>query len=139
MKKGITPVIAVVLLLMIALVIVGLAFTWFVSTQQLLQEEGEQEGERQIANIQSMFRVEGSKGNRIFIRNDGISDITAESFSIYLNKDRVRDEYIIITPIPPGKVGVLLINVDVEENDIVDIYNAAIQKTVIINEDAEAQ
>ncbi len=91
MKKGITPVIAIILLLLITISMVGFAFVWFSrvaqtateQTEKQLQSDLSRQGKKiAIDNLQlSTGVLEGS----VSIRNIGTSNIAAGDIKLYVN------------------------------------------------------
>ncbi len=135
--KGITPIISVVLLLLIAIAIIGLAASWFFSTTQDVMTETENATETQAGKIKADFRLEGSHSNQIYLRNPSEALLTKEALSIFINNNKVLSEDITMPDIEAGKVGTLIMET-AEQGDTIDIYGQITHVTVTIGEIAEA-
>ncbi len=87
MQKGISAVIAVILLLLITIAIVGFAFTFFQRTTQTTTQSGEQQLQQQISQVGSQLSIDGVDKNQVYIRNLGTMPLTGLSF--YVNSVQV--------------------------------------------------
>jgi len=83
--KGITPVIAVILLLMITISLVGFAFIWFSGLTKSITNQTSEHLEQQMRAMTSDFRIENVAGDKVYIRNIGTSEINKEGIGIYAN------------------------------------------------------
>ena len=89
MRKGITPVIAVVLLLMITVALIGFAFTYFTDMWQSVAGQGES---NILTTQQIMMMTVGidnidTINNNIYIRNTGNLDAPFSMIYIYVDND----------------------------------------------------
>jgi flagellin-like protein len=86
--KGITPIIAIMLLLMITISMIGFAFVWFTkimdraknSTEDMLNNQ-QQNAEKKI-EINSL--ISGGSSSTIYIRNSGTNIIKQDEISVYV-------------------------------------------------------
>lgn len=85
--KGITPVIAVILLLLITVAMVGFAFTWFTRISTTAAERIENQTERLLAI--KTIRIENVVGTAVDIRNTGDGTINSGEMAFYVNNARV--------------------------------------------------
>lgn len=82
MKKGITPVIAVVLLLMITIAMVGFAYVWFTRLMSTTTGAVSNQSEQQIAQMGQTIRIDNAKSTQILLRNSGTQTIPAGQVSV---------------------------------------------------------
>ncbi|MBI2971525.1 MAG: hypothetical protein HYY37_03880 [Candidatus Aenigmarchaeota archaeon] len=86
--KGITPVIAIILLLLVTVAIVGLTLGYFQRIFTTTSNEGERSVENVINNTGQVIFIEnalaGSPGT-VTIRNLGSAPIQTSTFSVYVN------------------------------------------------------
>lgn len=85
--KGITPVIATILLLLITISMVGLAMVFFQRTAQTAAEAGDEQLAQHLANSASQPRIESINRNMIYLRNAGSSDL--ENLAFFVNNAAV--------------------------------------------------
>ena len=102
--KGITPVIATILLLFITITMVGFAFVWFSRIGDIVANET-------TSSTQEMLRQQGTKalidtidrtGNRIYIKNTGSWPIKTSEMNVYLNGVTLTSCSGIASEIAPG-------------------------------------
>ncbi|MBI4018552.1 MAG: LamG domain-containing protein [Candidatus Aenigmarchaeota archaeon] len=99
--KGITPVVAIILLLLITISITGFAFMFFGRVAQTSAERGEQQLGQQIAQVSGQFSIEGtSPSGQIYVRNRG-SGLLA-NFSVFVDDAAVQWS---AAGVAPGSVG----------------------------------
>jgi flagellin-like protein len=81
MRKGITPVIAVVLLMLITLSIVGFAYVWFNQTTSDIGSSVTNTTESELAKMNKKIRIEscGVSANTVTIRNTGSQSVDLDS------------------------------------------------------------
>ena len=89
--KGITPVIAIVLLLMITIALVGFAFIWFQSTFQTTTSTASSQIDKQTTAFGKTVRidsytpgVQGTTAGTVSIRNVGSQSILAAEIAIFV-------------------------------------------------------
>jgi hypothetical protein len=102
MQKGISAVIAVILLLLITISITGIAFIFFSRTQQSVQNATEQQLQQQTSLLGTNFAIDGTSQNQVYIRNLGTNSLANLSF--YVNNVPVN--YIGPASLAPNDVGV---------------------------------
>lgn len=89
--KGITPVIAIILLLLITISMVGFAFIWFQRVAQTAtsaadtQLAGQLNRQAQIASIDNI----DDTNNNITIRHSGTASMSTSDIAVYLNSTGV--------------------------------------------------
>jgi len=83
--KGISPIIAVVLLLMITISMVAFAYIWFtrITTGALNQSQSQQEAVQQQAGKRIV--IDGINGNLITLRNIGTYSVSKSEISVFVN------------------------------------------------------
>ncbi len=83
--RGITPVIAIVMLLLMSVAATG----GFYLIYQSFTEEGEESGSTQIESLgeQSLaqIQIESAAGGRIYVKNVGAGDVDLSKVSVYVN------------------------------------------------------
>ncbi len=82
MRKGVSSVIAVILLLLITIAIIGFAFVFFTKTVEISTEGGEEQLGQQIQQIGTNFQLEGVNKNQVFIRNMGATPLAGLAFYV---------------------------------------------------------
>ena len=100
--KGITPVIAIVLLLMITITLVGFAFIWFQSTFQQITATVTRQIDQQTTAIGKMVRIDSITIDSIAIRNVGSQNIAANEIAVFVDDE--KQTYILPNDIIVGKV-----------------------------------
>ena len=84
MRKGITPIIAVVLLLLITISMVGFAFVWFGDIFQQVGESTKNQTLGQIRKQGQTIKIDmASNSSGIYIRNTGNYKINLNQISVY--------------------------------------------------------
>jgi flagellin-like protein len=106
MQKGISPVIATILLLLITVAIVGIGFTFFSRMQQTTQESVEKETQQKTAAMSFTFLIDSISQNIVYIRNTGARSITDLSFYA----DGAPVGYTGPAALEPGSVGTYTLN-----------------------------
>lgn len=104
MKKGISPVIAVVLLLMITISLVAFAYVWFtrLTGGALNQTVSEQEALKQQQGKRIV--IDGVSGNAITLRNVGTYPVAITELSAFVNGVVTTINCGVINTINPGQV-----------------------------------
>jgi len=106
MQKGISAVIATILLLLIAIAITGFAFTFFSRTVETTSNATQSQLQQQTQQIGTLFSIEGVDKNQVFIRNKGATPLTGLAF--YVNNVNVN--YTGPGSLAPNSVGTYLLN-----------------------------
>jgi len=137
--RGITAIIAVILLLMISIAIVGFAYFFLTGVVQTATNETSTQLEKQTSTFGESFAVESVNGYQVVIRNRGTAPLKNSSISFYLNNKKID---VISGPntIQPNSVGIFT----VDENDVpgtnvagtlkVSSSGFTEQKSVVFNE-----
>jgi len=82
MMKGITAVIAVILLLLITIGIAGMFFVFVSGTQQGITNQTGDAAATQIGNVQESFRIVATDGNKVYVRNAGPRNLQGLNFFV---------------------------------------------------------
>jgi flagellin-like protein len=104
--KGISAVIAVILLLLITISITGIAFIFFSRMQQSVQNATERQLQQQTQQFGTQFTIEGANKNQVYVRNLGTSQLTGLAF--YVNNLQVN--YAGPASLAPNSVGTYFLN-----------------------------
>jgi len=91
MRKGITPVIAMILLILIVVALGGVFAAWTTRSWEQLGETGEQQIQQVSGQLQrsiTIDTVDCSDPGTVYVRNSGSVDITCAEMSVYI--DNVR-------------------------------------------------
>ncbi|UCG95246.1 MAG: hypothetical protein JSV92_04350, partial [archaeon] len=112
-RKGITPVIAMILLILIVVALGGVFAAWTTRSWEQLGETGEQQIEQvteQLSisiSIDSVF-CDSAAGNSVaYLRNTGSSDITGSDITVYVDDGTGWDlinPTLVTDPLLPGAV-----------------------------------
>jgi len=83
--KGISPIIAIVLLLMITISMVAFAYIWFtrITTSALNQSQTQQEAIQKQTGKKIV--IDGINGNSITLRNIGVYSVSKSEISVFVN------------------------------------------------------
>src|SRR3989344_2014751 len=117
--KGISALIAIILLLFITITIAGFTYTFFMQLQEKSGETVREQSRQELQRTGTEFKIDNVYNNQIFIRNTGKASIDASKIALYIN-----DEFVNAVPeqstIDPGKiVKFTLASVTPQENDII--------------------
>lgn len=82
--KGITPVIAIILLLLITISMVGFAFIWFQRVQGTITNETETQLNNQFNQQAQKISIDNAHLTQVVIRNIGTATIQGSAISVYL-------------------------------------------------------
>ncbi len=82
-KKGITPVIAIILLLLITISMVGFAYVWFNRVLTSTTEKTSKQLDNQLDQQAKTIRIDNIGNQTINIRNTGSVTVLATDLSIY--------------------------------------------------------
>jgi len=109
-KKGITPVIAMILLILIVVALGGVFAAWTTRTWQSVQEKGTEQIEQTTESFQKGVIIDGidCTDGYVYVRNTG-SEINTDEISIYINDTLYDPDWYnasdsAITSIDHGKV-----------------------------------
>ncbi len=85
--KGITPVIAIVLLLMVTIAIVGFSFTFLSSMFAGAAETTSQQMEQQLGAMSSCMQIDSISFDKVYVRNCGSGSLA--DFSVYVDTENI--------------------------------------------------
>ena len=81
--KGITPIIAIIMLLMITIALVGFAYVFFSGTMESATNATSAQLEQQMNIMGENFVIEAVDKNTVIIRNTGIADLKNIKFYVH--------------------------------------------------------
>lgn len=82
MQKGITPIVATILLLLVTISIVGFSLIFFSRVTQTAGEAGQEQLQQQIITIGEQFSIVNNDKNKIYLRNDGTGSLSNLNFFV---------------------------------------------------------
>lgn len=100
--KGITAVVASVLLVLITIGIAGMASVFLARTAQTAVSSGEDQLQNMLSRISADFKIDYVDKNRVFIRNLGSSEL--KNMDFFVNGARIRSSPASIGPKEIGEV-----------------------------------
>src|SRR3989338_7811403 len=120
--KAVSPIIAVILLLVITISLVGVAFLFFSRTTE---QTGEQVGgvaEQQLKQLGADLKIDSAVvlldgSGKVYIRNTGSVPIPASALGFYVNDQPVAANSA-ATTIEPNKVAEFTVTTPLNINDI---------------------
>src|SRR3989344_1491629 len=129
--RGITPIIAIILLLMITIAITGLAFVFLSGTTESAAQAGEAQLEQQTQLIGESFAIEIIDKNKVIIRNRGATEL--KNMKFYVDGKEVN-----ITQgpssVPSGQLGTFTLNLSENQNpDTLKISSLGAAKTEAVS------
>lgn len=88
--KGVSSIVAVVLILLITIALAGMAYIWFTSVFGAVTESAGETVERSTEQFATNFALESASYNcqnsvQLSVRNVGTSNIDATAFAVYLS------------------------------------------------------
>lgn len=83
--KGITPVIAVILLMLITISMVGFAFVWFSRIAITAQNATEAQLQNVLNQQAQIIRIDSLGGGSVVVRNVGTQAIPGTQIQVYVN------------------------------------------------------
>lgn len=103
MKKGITPVVAIIMLLLIVISLVGGMFVWMRRTMGGVQKTVGNQTEQQTKKMTQTVSIEAINcgDGEIYVRNTGSSSIPKGDLSVFVNDDLKTAVTYGSTPINP--------------------------------------
>src|SRR3989338_7737211 len=114
--KGITPVIAVILLLLITISVVGSSMLFFQRTAQTATQAGDTELQ-QLTKSQGIPRLEGSSGNKVYLRSVGGTPLENPTFFVANQKVDATGP----ASLAPGQMGIYIL----DENQLESLPDTA--------------
>ncbi len=105
-RKGITPVVSVILLLLITISIVGFSLIFFQRTAQGAGEEAQTQLQQQLASASESFEIVNIDKNKVYVKNTGTANL--QNLKFYVDGSAVQNA----TPISiaPNRVGEIILN-----------------------------
>jgi len=85
--KGITPILAVIMLLIITVSMVGFAFVWFNSVWENVANSTKTAADKRTIIVNQKIDIETAKDQEIVVRNVGNFDISYKELSVYIADD----------------------------------------------------
>ncbi|MEK6887418.1 MAG: type IV pilin [Candidatus Aenigmatarchaeota archaeon] len=83
--KGITPVIAIILLLLITISMVGFAFVWFQRVAATATSATDTQLQSQLNQQGQQIKIEGASGTTVSFRSNGNAALPAGSVLLFVN------------------------------------------------------
>ena len=83
--KGITPVVAIILLLLITISMVGFAFVWFTRISQLTTESTQNQTQLLLDTTAQRIAIDAATTTSVTIRNTGSKDIPVAQIAVFVN------------------------------------------------------
>jgi len=87
--KGITPVVAVILLLLITISIVGFAMMFFQRVAAQSAEGGEEQLQQQLSQAATQPRIASMSGDKVYVQNVGNTDLTKASLAFFVDGQKM--------------------------------------------------
>lgn len=81
--KGITPVVAIILLLLIVIAMTGFAFMWFTRMTSGVANQTEEQIQQQMTSASKKVSIDSASSMGIWIRNIGTSSISTDEIGVY--------------------------------------------------------
>ncbi len=85
--KGITPVIAIILLLLITISMVGFAFVWFTRVSELATEQTQNQMQKDLDRQSQKIRIDAAAGAAVTIRNIGTKSIPKPQIAVFVDNN----------------------------------------------------
>jgi flagellin-like protein len=104
MKKGITPVVATILLLIIVIAIVGYSFGFFQRIFTTAGTTAESEIGGVTGNIKQAVSIDSVSGTSLYLRNTGTAALGVSGISAYVNGVQVACDWGTTTTIGANEV-----------------------------------
>lgn len=87
--KGLSAIIAIIMLLLITVALAGSAYVWIVGTTTSLTTTGTQATQQVTTGMLAQMKVESAAGRSIYVRNTGKGTIENASLSVYIDDLRL--------------------------------------------------
>jgi len=100
MKKGITPVIAMILLILIVVALGGVFAAWTMRTFKGVQGSGEEQIEQISGQLQKSVVIDNvnCEKNLIYIKNTGSVNVTKSELGVYVNDTLLDSSSLTVSP-----------------------------------------
>lgn len=105
--KGITPIIAIMLLLMITIAMIGFAYLWFTRISQNAMNRTENIMEQNRENLGKTIQIDsaiGAETSMVFIRNTGSYPINVTEIKAYVAGALASCNFDPVLEIAPGEI-----------------------------------
>src|SRR3989338_7172640 len=89
--KGITPVIAIILLLLITISMVGFAFVWFQRVASTATQATDEQLTAQLNKQAQQIKLEGASGTTVTLRSNGNVALPVGSIVLFVNGSSATD------------------------------------------------
>lgn len=115
-QKGISDIITIIIILLVAVSLAGAFFIWAGRTATTLQEGAGKQINQTSSALGQQIDVESGSGSQIVIRNKGSASIQANTLALYINGAIVscsgwaNNAGTPITEIPVQQIGVCTLN-----------------------------
>ncbi len=101
--RGITPVIAVILLMLITISMVGFAFVWFTRLAESATSTVGNETESLAQNLAKKISIDNVEGTSLALRNRGTATVQPEEIGFFIDGASVTCAG--LSAISPGAIG----------------------------------
>ncbi len=136
-RSGITPIIAVVLLILIMVALIGFVMVFFTGSIETVTEAGEEGVEHQATQLGKNFKIDGASGNNIYLRNTGTGVIDPEEVSVFVNEELVPFD---LSEIEKDRSGTIILDsTTLEEGDVVKVTLGFIEQEYSIKTTKKCQ
>ncbi len=83
--KGITPVIAIILVLLITISMVGFSFVWFSRISELAADQTQSQLQAQLDTQAQKIKIDATTTATVSIRNSGSKSIALSKISVFID------------------------------------------------------
>ena len=87
MSKGVSPIIAMIFLVMISIALVAATFMFFTNMEKSYKNATEQQSSKTAYELGENFKIENVVGNKVYIKNTGT--VALKGLTLYVNDARV--------------------------------------------------
>ncbi|MDD5416705.1 MAG: hypothetical protein PHU12_01890 [Candidatus Aenigmarchaeota archaeon] len=138
--KGISAIIAVVLILMITVALAAMAYVWFTGVFKTISESAGESATKAGQDIATQFSIAGATNSSdgrnidVYVTNTGSSDIEAKNFLLLVNG--VKRNHVATEILAPGETATLTNTTTVDktytcDNSVKITYGSLEQVTTI--------
>ena len=133
MKKGITPVVAMILLILIVVALGGVFAAWTTRTWQGVQEKGSEQISQISEQLQKSVTIDNINcdENIIYVKNTGSANVSLSEIGIYVGDTLLNNSQITATPTTIQSNQIMTINTtgvtDLSDNTVKISIGAGIQ------------
>ena len=137
--KGISAVIAVILILMITVALAAMAYVWFTDVFETVTEGAGSAAEGTATTIATSFSIAGATNStsgdtiEVYVTNTGSADMTIENFVLLVNNKRIETDQ--SGTLTPGETVTLSNDADTDTyncGDTVKITYGSLQQVTTI-------